>query len=141
VSGWPIVIAGHLTADGQIVCNKLLLRQLLSGHREADVEIIIRRAYATRSGKQNAYYWGIVLAALSEHTGHLPEELHEILKAKFLPKSLAVCDLNGKEEGAYVIGGSTVSLSVEEFASYVNRIVIWAEDDLGVLIPQSTEAA
>jgi len=139
---WPIVIAGHLGADGRIRCNKTLLRQLLHGRRECEVEIIVRRAYATRSTKANAFYWGVVLQALAEHTGHLPEELHDILKAKFLPKALAVCDLNGELRGEYVIGGSTASLSVEEFSEYMNRIIRWAQDELGVVIPQpDSEAA
>jgi hypothetical protein len=139
---WPIVIAGHLGADGQIRCNKKLLRQLLHGRRECEVELIIRRAFATRSTKANAFYWGVVLQALADHTGHLPEELHEILKAKFLPKALAVCDLNGELRGEYVIGGSTASLSVEEFSDYMNRIIRWADEELGVLIPHpDSEAA
>jgi len=132
---WPIVIAGHLGADGQIRANKKLLRQLLHGRRECEVEIIIRRAYATRSIKANAFYWGVVLQALAEHTGHLPEELHSVLKAKFLPKALAVCDLNGTIQGEFVIGGSTTSLSVEEFTSYLDRVIEWANESLGVLIP------
>ena len=133
--GWPVVIQGHLLPSGQLQLNRALLTDLLRGRRECEVEITIRRAFATRSAQANRYYWGVVLGYLSEHTGHTPDELHDICKAKFLPKQLAVCDHNGEIVGEYVIGGSTAGLGVEEFAAYVNAIVDWARDALGVSIP------
>ena len=30
---------------------------------------------STRSNEQNSYYWGVVVALLSEHTGYTPEEI------------------------------------------------------------------
>src|SRR3990167_9114034 len=33
-----------------------------------------------RSTNQNNYYFGVVLAVISAHTGHSPQELHEIFK-------------------------------------------------------------
>ena len=37
-----------------------------------------------RSNQQSRYYWGIVVQILSEHTGFTKDEVHELLKRKFL---------------------------------------------------------
>jgi hypothetical protein len=110
------------------------LRQL----RDGEVEIRIERKRATRNQQQNRLYWGVVLWALSEHTGYTPDELHEICKAKFLPKQLAVADGNGEVVGEFVIGGSTTKLSMGEFSDYLRQIKLWAAE-LGVVIPESSE--
>lgn len=39
----------------------------------------------TRTTKQNAYYWGVVVKMLSEYTGHTSQECHTLLKKQLLP--------------------------------------------------------
>lgn len=100
-------------------------------------EVIVRieRAKANRSLNQNAWYWAGIVATLSEHTGFTPDEMHEVLKAKFLPKRLAVTDGNGEIRGEFVIGGSTTKLNKVEFGEYCEAIRRWAAEDLGCDIP------
>lgn len=91
---------------------------------------------ATRSLQANAFYWACVVETLAEHTGYSPDEMHDVLKAKFLPKRLAVQDRNGALVGEFVIGGSTVRLTTQEFTEYVRQITAWAEDQLEIEIPR-----
>ena len=83
-----------------------------------DYEIAVRRCYATRSIQANRFYWKVIVGAISEHTGYTPDEVHEFLKAKFLPKRLAMCDGNGVIVDEFVIGGSTRKLKTDEFNDY-----------------------
>jgi hypothetical protein len=104
------------------------------------LEVSIKRLRATRSTQANRYYWGVVLAALADYTGHTPEELHDIMKAKFLPKALAFSDHNGEVVEEFVLGGSTRKLNTKEFSDYVNQIRNWAASELDCYIPASDEA-
>jgi hypothetical protein len=103
------------------------------------VEVTIQRLRATRSQQQNKYYWSVVIATLAEHTGYTPDELHEVLKQKFIPKRLALCDGNGEVKGEFVMGGSTRTMKTHEFSEYVEAIKRWASEDLDVYIPDSHE--
>jgi hypothetical protein len=117
------------------------LRATIARWRDGDVLITITPRRAARSVDQNAWYWGVIVEHLSEHTGHTPDELHELLKAMFLPKRLAVQDQNGEIQGEYVIGGSTTKLNKLEFGDYCERIRQWASDTLGVVIPDPDRGA
>ena len=90
---------------------------------------------ATRSLQANAYYWGVIVDLLSEHTGYTPDEMHEFLKAKFVPKKLAVQDGNGVIVDELVIGGSTAKMNVNQFYEYCAGIKEWAAMELDVFIP------
>ena len=136
-----------LMTTGRIVGGRLLIRRrpafaaALGRMREGEVTVTVARKHAARSLPQNAWYWGVIVALLSEHTGFTPDEMHAVLKAKFLPKRLAVSDGNGEIVGEYVIGGSTAKLNKLEFGEYCEAIRQWAAADLGVLIPDPHEAA
>jgi hypothetical protein len=100
----------------------------------------VERLKATRSQQANRYYWGVVVHYLSEHTGYGPDEMHDVLKALFIPKAMAILDGNGEVKGEVVLGGSTRQLKTEEFMDYIERIRVWAMDHLGVVIPLPNEA-
>lgn len=89
----------------------------------------------------NALYWAVYVETLAEHTGYAPEEMHDILKAKFLPKKCAVQDKNGEVVGEFVIGGSTVKLNTSQFCDYLRDIKVWARESLDVEIPESNGLA
>jgi len=100
-----------------------------------DYEIAVRRLYANRSQQQNKFYWAVVVELLSEHTGYTPDEVHEFLKMKFIPKRLSVADDNGEIKGEFVLGGSTRKMSMAEFGKYIETIREWSAIELGVVIP------
>ncbi len=114
--------------------------QAVAKMRNGEVLIRLERAYATRSEQQNAWYWSQVVGLVAQHTGYTPDEIHEIYKAKFIPKHLALADGNGEIVGAFVLGGSTTKLHTAAFADYCERIREWAADELGVVIPDPDPA-
>jgi hypothetical protein len=130
------------TASGEIRRGKLYLtdraafdenlRTLKDG---TSIELEVYQLRATRSHSQNKGYWGVIIEALSQHTGYAPEELHELMKAKFLPKTFGFAKANGDIVGEYVIGGSTRKLDTKEFGEYMERIKEWAASELDVYIP------
>ena len=97
--------------------------------------LTVEREAATRSLEANAYYWGVVVKALADHTGYTADETHEVLKIKFLPKDVALRTGMGEVVAEFVIGGSTRTLTVGEFFDYVERIRQWAFEALDVDIP------
>lgn len=103
------------------------------------MEVTVKRQRATRSQYQNRYYWGVVVELIAEHTGYTPDEIHDILKAKFIPKRLALCDGNGEVKGEFVIGGSTRRMNTVEFGEFLTEIRQWAASELGVVIPDPNE--
>ena len=106
----------------------------LSG-QEVTVTVNKYRAYKQRSNDQNRYYWGVVIKLLRDETGHSPEELHEILKLKFLLKTY---QLKGKQFPGVV---STADLSTMEFEDLMAKIRSWASLDLGIYIPAPNEVS
>jgi len=95
------------------------------------LEFIVRKTRKARSLRQNAYYWGVVISTLSDHTGHDPEEIHEALKIKFLS--------HDDEKTGLLIVGSTAALSTIQFNEYCDRIQRWAAQFLGCYIPSPNE--
>lgn len=141
-------VATDIVASASVKSGRLFIRnrrsfdQQIAQMREgAEVEVAVTRRRSTRSVHQNAYYWGVVLQTLSDHTGHTPDELHDICKAKHLPKRLAVNNGNGEIVGEFVIGGSTRSLNKVEFGEYVAEIQRWAAEVLDCYIPDPNEGA
>jgi hypothetical protein len=130
-----IVASGSVTSGALTIRDRGVFAQALKAMRDGEVLVRIERAKATRSGQQNRWYWGCVVKLVADHTGYTPDEIHEIYKAKFIPKELAILDGNGDVTDKFVLGGSTTQLSVEDFASYCERIREWAADELDVYIP------
>jgi hypothetical protein len=100
-----------------------------------------RKAWLTIGGRrnsrtlnQNAYYWGVVVTRLAGYLGYFPDEIHEVLKQKFLPaKSIAL-----KNEEV-VIPQSTSTLDTIQFEEYLEQIRIWAVRDLEFTLPLPNE--
>lgn len=130
---WPVVLPARLE-KGEIRLAKRTLDQRLRGRRDCDLEIIIDRKHATRSIAQNRMYWGSYVKGISEHTGYTPDEVHELLKAKFLPKKFALVDRDGVITDEFIIGTSTTRLNKIEFGEYLERIQQWAAEN-GIVIP------
>jgi hypothetical protein len=86
-----------------------------------------------RSNNQNKYYWGCVLKLLSEETGYSVEDMHELMKSKFLSKWLVVRGLT------YKIVCSTTDLKTNKMEEYLRQIREFASIDLGCYIPNPNE--
>lgn len=98
------------------------------------VTITVDKPKKRRSNDLNAYYWGAVIKILSDFTGFEKEEMHEVLKLKFL--------LNKKQmpDGKWIeYTKSTKGLNSEDMIEYVEQIKRWATSELDVYIPDPNE--
>jgi hypothetical protein len=136
-----------VTSSARVSRHKLFIRnrrwfdeQVAHIPETWELEIAIKRVRATRSMQQNRWYWGCLVQLVSDHTGYSLEEIHDIYKAKFLPKHLALSDGNGEVVSEFVIGGSTRTLDKVQFGEYCEAIRAWAADELNVTIPDPSEA-
>lgn len=126
---------GHVRSGRLKIRRRKDLAAALRRMRDGEVLVSITRHRATRSVQQNRWYWGVIVEVLAEHTGYTPDEIHEVLKAKFLPKRIAIADGNGEVRGEFVIGGTTTRLDKVEFGEYCEAIRQWAADSLSLVIP------
>jgi hypothetical protein len=100
------------------------------------VRIVVKQQRPQRSGRQNNYYWGVVLPTLlADHRFKkwTDEQLHDALKEKFLSHLDPVT-------GLMVIGSTTDNDTLEQEA-YHDRIKQWAAETLDVYIPDPNEQA
>lgn len=126
-----VVLSGHMTNE------KLHVRgwKPFKGWKDGPVTITVERKRATRSLIQNAYYFGVILRLLSEHTGYTVDELHDYCKQRFNAKTVLVQNDLGVIVDEQRIGQTTTKLNRVTFGEYCESIRQWAASDLGVVIP------
>jgi RNA-binding protein YhbY len=95
-----------------------------------------------RSLSQNAYYWGVVCDMVKQglyeagyRSVRTSDDAHEVMKILFLKKRIVNEDTGEVIE----IIGSTASLTTEEFIIYIEEIIQWAAEYLGIQIPLPNE--
>jgi hypothetical protein len=148
--------------DGKLQKNTTqnILQELahLEGKR---VVITIEKQKSSRSLQQNSLYW-VYIDILSQELGHSKDEMHELVKYKFLKLKRFISVVNGKsvilalEDGIYVdvsTGeihdiekvepydkiGSTATLTKSEFINFIDSLITWAKDFLGITLPSPEE--
>jgi hypothetical protein len=132
----PLVYGGRVTLDGDMqvptlhIDSPLLYRAALK-HLQGRVTITIAPEEQKRSLRANAFYHGVILKMMSEESGHLPDELHELMKLRHL--SATVVDPITGEERKY--GRSTATLTIEEFSVYLERVMLDGAEWLGLSFP------
>ena len=116
--------------DGRLVLdNEHHFKGYISLYEDTPkVRIIVEKERGTRTKQQNRYYWGIVLSLIAEHMGERPEDLHEILKSKYLRRKRVW------RGGEITILRSTADLTSDEFGEYIDQC-IQEGSELGVVIP------
>jgi phage protein U len=134
-----LVVGTASVRRGKLFINhRRLFDQLVAQLDERwTLEVVVKRLRANRSIQANRYYWGVVLATLSAHTGYTVDELHDLMKMKFIPKHLALLDGNGDVQGAFVLGGSTRQMTTKEFADYIEAVRQFAGAELDCYIPDA----
>jgi hypothetical protein len=99
------------------------------------VELTVEKLKHQRTNSQNSYYWGCVVKLIAQHSGHDPEQIHELLKQMFSPKWHYPAGLIG----ASGIPTSTTRLDTLEFTDYIERCRAWGSEFLGLQIPLPNE--
>ena len=117
--------------------KKLLIDYLKTLENNYLVEIKKKRD--TRSNNQNRYYWKCIVQELADSLGYFPDEMHTILRSKFLSE-YEMLEINNRKIGINKIG-STSDLNTKAFEVYTDQIRIWALTELGIrlLIPNEYE--
>lgn len=106
------------------------VREFLARFEGKVVEIRWAKPKSTRSLKQNAYYFGVVLTMISVETGNSVADLHEAYKTLFVtPKFVKI----GSKE--VQCPRTTTDLSPSEFNIYIEQVVAHAGQELGIVIP------
>lgn len=124
----------RLTHHGQILDGKLVLdnprwfRGMLQQYDNAVVVVTVEYKKNKRSKEQMGYLWGVVYPHISQYTGHTPEDLHDIFKAKYIRRKKR---WRGSE---MVTIGSTGELSTNEMAEFLTNVITEAAD-LGISVP------
>jgi hypothetical protein len=88
----------------------------LDGER---VVVTVQKAESGRTINQNRYYW-LIVRIVGDHCGYSASETHTEIKKRFGITSSA-------------------AMTLEEFSEYVERVVAWAQTDLGLTLPAPDE--
>ncbi len=115
--------------------KKTLFNYLKNLENNYFVEIKKRRNI--RSNKQNRYYWKCIVQELGNSLGYFPNEMHSILRNKFLSE-WEMLEINNKKIGINKIKSST-DLDTKAFEIYADQIRIWALADLGIRLMMPNE--
>lgn len=123
--------------NGNIVpYNLQLFSDLIVSLKDGEYILSIEKEKKNRSIPQNRYYWGVVIPILQQplmglYGEYLSEEdIHHFLKTRF----------NSKEvEGGISIPVPTSSLTPIEFNEYLEKISIFADEFLNIIIPEPNE--
>jgi len=132
-----LVLTGCVTDQRKLKVRmrREVSQQLARWKPGTELTVTIERKRATRSLESNAYYWAVVVDRIAQRLEWTPDDAHFYLKARFLPKKLAVCDGNGEIVDEFVLGGSTAKLNKIEFWNYLDEIVLWAGEALQLELP------
>ncbi len=106
------------------------LKQLRGRHT-----LSFERVKQSRSQAQNKYYWGVIVPTLASEFGYFKDEMHELLRKKFLGYTKEN-PLTGEME---MFAMSTTKLSTAEMEIYLENIRTWALSEFSVYLPLPNE--
>lgn len=83
------------------------------------------------------YYRAVVLPIVAEDYGEANlEAMHDVLAEMFLPPSLQT-KKRGRVLKKVRKSTSMESLTCEQFCDFIDRVIVWAIHDLGLIIPMA----
>lgn len=92
-----------------------------------------------RSDPQNKYYWGCVVQILSDELGYTLDEIHEMLKRKFLKVIFTVKNKRTGDIEFIENTKSTSSLDTKEWEEFMTKVREWSSINLDIFIPEPNE--
>ena len=107
------------------------VKELFSGK---SIEITVRRKKKHRSVQQNRYYW-LVVTILSDYTGFTKDEMHAILRSKFLRAE----KVNEDTGVVYEYVKSTTELTTVEYEEYLDDVRRFAAQEFNMNVPMPNE--
>ena len=118
---------GHIKYDSQRDFNLYICS--LEGKA---LDVTVEKHRIKRSTPQNSYLWGVVYEVIARHTGYTGDQVHDLMRYKFLRVE------DGRTPGMYTIT-STAVLTKDEFSEYVDQIKQFAAEFLGCYVPEAGE--
>lgn len=126
---------------GNKITNKKAIAKAFNELKDGRYLITIE-GHKNRSTQQNKYYHGCVLPLVKDGLRDIGyaeikenEDAHEVLKYLFLKRSIP----NEGTGEAIELLGSTTNLSTVEFNLFIDQIIQWAAEYLGIQIPLPNE--
>jgi len=104
------------------------------------VKITIEKVYSKRSGQQNKYYWGVVVAVLlfevnNQGNEMSRDELHEELLKKFAPKK----EIKNKNGEFFEVPMRSKEMNKSQMSDFTNDVRRWAAEFWSCNIPDPNE--
>lgn len=125
----------ELIYNSQEDTDKKRLYQVLKNLKNGVYKINIQKVKNIRSLSQNKYYWAVVVAVLASEVGYYRDEMHMLLRRKFLGYT-KTNPITGEED---VFAKSTTDLNTQEMEMYLESIRTWAISELDIYIPLPNE--
>ncbi|MFN5250930.1 MAG: hypothetical protein ACK5DE_07760 [Bacteroidota bacterium] len=110
--------------------------------RETDlaVTVEVKLKKRVRSDVQNAYYWGVVVAMISQRLRELGHDVDRDLTHEFLKGRFLYTEFTDPTSGEVMkIPRKTSELATEEFMEYVEHVKQFAAETLDIYIPDPNE--
>lgn len=136
MSDLDVIVASREEAHQASVAVYQLAKRLIAEGKKA--QIVAREDEDDRSVAANRYYWGVVLAEVSEQASidgqrWAAEAWHELFKRMFLGYEIKKVKVAGRKKPTVIRRlKSTAGLSVKKFTKYLEKITAFAVTDLGV---------
>ena len=105
---------GKLEFNSRYEFDKIIRR-----YEGLDIEVIVRPLEKKKTSAQDAYYRGVVLKMLSDHTGYTRKEMHDVCKAHLHIET-------------------TTTLSRREYSEYIAATIRWAASFHDLYIPNAS---
>src|SRR3990167_8436259 len=85
---YPTSITAPVSQDKLCMspAQKKIIQMYITKHDGQQVRLTLSQPMKWRSLNQNAYMCGVVYTMIAAETGHTTEEIHEYMKAMFLPR-------------------------------------------------------
>lgn len=124
---------GYVKKGQMFIRNRTDFDHFIKRFEGKDIEIVIQKKRNVRSLQQNKLWW-LYVTILSEELGYEKDEMHDILKFKFLKRERVV------EKTGEIIPylESTTRLTRTEFADVVDAVIRWAAE-MNVILPSPNE--
>jgi hypothetical protein len=121
--------------DGKIhIRNKNSFKKEVLSAGWKEFELIVRKKKKSRSIQQNRYYFAC-LKIVGDHLGYSKEEMHDIVKMKFL-KGEKVNEATGE---VFEYLKSTTELTTTEFMEFMDSFIRWAAESFSIVLPDPNE--
>lgn len=126
--------------NGKIVNKQIfdvLIESLSDGRHKMEID-----DFTERSNKQNKYYWKVIVPAVKNGLRHIGwdeiktnDDAHEFIKDQFFKRTLVNHETGERKD----IPGSTGNLTPREFNEFIEAVVKWGAEFLGIQIPFPNE--